>query len=160
MTAAVGSVAPGSDVRGGAPVDHSAFGGNGKTLPEEAIMILLIEGLKLHKANLKVKADQLEGSAAEQNRIENAVKEIHNVIPDTNATNAELQHDNALNQQLNSVRSNFEDVLITLRQTAHVLMSESSQETNEVQQASSVVSFVLKTYLSEGAQIVKMDGRS
>ena len=123
-------------------------------------MILMIECLSLHKDNLSLKADQLQGNADQQNYWEQQIQNIHDVVPPVNASNAELQHDNAINQANSNTRSNYEDMLITQRQQAHILMAESSQETNEVQQAASVVSFVLKTYLSEGDQIVKIDGRN
>lgn len=159
MTTAISSsepVAPGSQAQSGVPVDHNAFSSKQGTIPEYEIMVLLVECLKIHKANLEVKADQLKGNADLQNYWEDEIKDIHNVIPPKDATNQELEADNALNEERNSVRADDEDVIMTLSNQAHILCGESSQETNEVQQSMSVVSVVLKMFNSEADGISKM----
>ena len=132
----------------------------GKELPEYAVMILIIQCLKLHKENLSIRADQLKANADLQNYWEKEIQGIHNIIPDADADNKTITRDQAINQAKGNERANDEDILITTRQQAHILMTDASTETNEVQQASAIVSFVLKTYLSEGKVIVDMTSRN
>ncbi len=148
-------IQPGSNV----PVDNNQFDLT-KEIPEYAIMLLIIMCLKLHQGNLEIQADQLQGNAGLQEYWETQIKNIHNIIPPKDAGNYTLEQISAENAAKGTERANDEDILITQRQEAHILMTQASSETNEVQQAASVVSFVLQTYLSEGKVIVGMNGNN
>ncbi len=153
---------PGSATAGAqdaAPVDNDPSKQE-QAIPEYAIMLLMIECMNLHQGNLVIQAEQLTGNANEQNYWENQIQQIHNTIPPAGAKKTTIAKDNAINEDRNNQRSNDEDMLVTMRQQAQVMMSTASTETNEVQQTTDVLSFVLKTRLSEGQVIIDMNGNN
>lgn len=119
-------------------------------------MALIIECLTLHQKSLVILADQLQNNADTQMFWNDANKRIHYAEVPANASNAEIEKVQDENRNFDAERQNIENLLITLRQTAHVAMTDASAETNAVQQAAAEVSFTLRTWASEAQVIIQM----
>lgn len=136
-----------------APVDH---GDKTQYTSLGSLMALMIEGLIVHQQSLKLLAKNLSDNASVQMFWNNANKRIHYSVVPVGASQATIAHIQNDNSNYDAERQNIEDLLITLRQTAHVSMTDASAETNAVQQQSAQLSFLLRNWASAAQSFIGM----
>lgn len=119
--------------------------GDGKVNYAVLVFYLLMDSMQIRQNTVMTQSKDIASNASAQNALNNRNASIKfSILPD-NAGNATINRVQEINQQYAAVREDIQNNLITARQTAQVLMTQTSTNVNILQQDASEDSGWLQT---------------
>jgi hypothetical protein len=123
------------------------------------LFYLLLSAMQVRQSTVMTQSKNIEMNASIQNQLNNENASIKFSILTPNANNAEINAVQTKNQQYAALRENIQNSLITARQSAEVLMTQTSTNVNILQQDASENSGWLQTLSTIFQVIDEISGR-
>jgi hypothetical protein len=101
------------------------------------VFVLLLESMQVRQSTVMTESKEISMNASIQNQLNELNAAVTFVILPSGAGNPTINEVNTENQEYAALRENFQNSLITARQNAQVMMTQTSTNVNLLQQDAS-----------------------
>lgn len=123
------------------------------------LFFVLLEAMSVRQDTVITQSEEIKQNAAMQNKLNQANGDINFSILPEGAKTATINRYQAINEQKSAMREDIQNQLITARQNAQVMMTQTSTNVNILQQDASEDSGWLQTLNTIFQVIDQMTGR-